>query len=307
MDRKRRPALALPTIAVAAWPAHAWAHGTATRSTVAAIVVAVAMLAVLVLYVAGVHALWRSAGKRRGVSRATVAAFIAGWLVLGATLFGPIDTLGGQLFSAHMIQHELMMLVAAPLLALGAPLAVASWGVPRSLLPAIRRITRAIGHARAWRAITHPRGAWLLHAIVLWGWHMPGPFEAALHEGWVHDLQHATFLASAVLFWWVLFARRTRAAHGVSALYLFTTMLHTGALGALLTFSPTVWYGSYTGGLGMTALEDQQLGGLVMWVPGGAVYLVAGVHLLGRWLFGAPGGREPPAGSEIATMYAADR
>jgi putative membrane protein len=274
---------------------------------VAAALVALAMAAVLVLYVAGVRTLWRSAGDQRGVSRRTAAAFVAGWLVLCATLFGPIDALGGELFTAHMIQHELMMLVAAPLLALGAPLAVASWGVPRRSLPAIRGVTRAIAGSHAWRAITHPFGAWLLHAIVLWAWHMPRAFEAALRDAWIHDLQHATFLASALLFWWALVARRTRTADGVAVLYLFTTMIHTGALGALLTFSPTVWYGSYAGGFGMSALEDQQAGGLVMWIPGGTVYLAAGVYLLGRWLLGATGTRKAPAGGDSGPMYAADR
>jgi putative membrane protein len=141
---------------------------------------------------------------------------------------------------------------------------------------------------------------------VLWGWHLPVAFEAALHDAWIHDLQHASFLASALLFWWVLFARRTRGGDGPAVLYLFTTMVHTGALGALLTFSPTAWYGAYAGGFGLSALEDQQLGGLVMWIPGGTVYLAAGVHLLGRWLFGAPPARKP-AGGDTGTMYAADR
>jgi cytochrome c oxidase assembly factor CtaG len=133
----------------------------------------------------------------------------------------------------------------------------------------------------AWRTCTDPVGAWTLHAVALWAWHVPVLFEAALADDAVHVAQHACFFASALFFWWSVFARGARRA-GASVASVFTTMMHTSALGALLTFAPTPWYAHYaeTSAFGLSALEDQQLGGLVMWVPGAFAYLVAGLAIV---------------------------
>ena len=100
----------------------------------------------------------------------------------------------------------------------------------------------------------------------------------------MHNLQHASFLAAALLFWWAIVRRRP---DGIAVLYVLTTLLHTGFLGALLTFAPNVWYPAYMSTAnpwGLGALEDQQLGGLIMWVPAGAIFIVAGLLLLAQWL-----------------------
>jgi cytochrome c oxidase assembly factor CtaG len=125
-----------------------------------------------------------------------------------------------------------------------------------------------------------------VHALALWLWHVPALFEAALTHPSVHVLQHSSFLGSALLFWGSVFGRAPRRAGAVALASLFTTMVHTGALGALLTFSPTVWYPHYAQGavLGLGALEDQQLGGLIMWVPAGGAYLAAALAILAGWL-----------------------
>ena len=285
MDRRvRAVALSLIGGGVAALAAAAHAHGAERAdSPVGSAIVLALMLVALGLYVRGVAALWGSAGQGRGVMRRNAIAFLAGWLVLAAALFGPIETWSGVLFTAHMIQHELMMLVAAPLFVLGAPLATWSWGLPASWRPAAGRVTRTIGRSAAWRALTAPLGAWLAHGVAIWGWHVPPVFAAALSSVLVHDLQHATFLGTALAFWWALLRPHAgRRADGVAVLLLFTTMLHTGALGALLTFSATPWYAAYDGHGGFTALEDQQLGGLIMWLPGGTVYAIAALALLAR-------------------------
>jgi putative membrane protein len=265
-------------------PAHA--HGAI--EWVGAAWVAIALAVTLALYARGVRALWTSAGDGRGVMARGVAMFAAGWLVLAASLLGPVDRWSEELFSMHMVQHELMMLVAAPLLVLGAPLPVWAWSMPPRARRAVGRATRGIGRSAAWRALTRPSVAWLLHGGTLWAWHMPAPFAAAIENRALHDLQHVTFLGTALLFWWSLLRPGgSRRAHGAAILFLFTTMLHTGALGALLTFSPQPWYppyGASAANWGLTALRDQQLGGLVMWVPGGLVYLVAALALMARWL-----------------------
>lgn len=250
------------------------------------------LLAAALLYALGVWRLWSRAGTGRGVTRTEAARFGAGWLVLAIALAGPVEALGGALFSAHMLQHELLMVLAAPLLVTGRPLEASAW----SLAPRWRRLLGNAFHRRGWQATwrvaVDPLGAWMIHAVALWAWHIPVLFEAALaHEG-VHALQHASFVGSALLFWWSVLARASPAAGGAALASVFTTMLHTGGLGALLTFAPTPWYAHYfvtTSAYGLSPLEDQQLGGLVMWVPGGLAYLVAGLALVARWL--APASR----------------
>lgn len=122
---------------------------------------------------------------------------------------------------------------------------------------------------------------------------MPALFVAALDNEAIHVLQHTCLFASALVFWWAAVGRRLRMPDATSIALLFTTMLHTSALGLLLTFSPTPWYADRAPGyLGLTVLEDQQLGGLVMWVPGGLAYLVAGLMIVSAWL--APQRRSSP-------------
>jgi cytochrome c oxidase assembly factor CtaG len=138
--------------------------------------------------------------------------------------------------------------------------------------------------------------AWGLHAAALWAWHAPALFEAAVVHESVHILQHASFFVTALLFWWSLLSGRDGQRVGLAVLCLSTTALHGGALGALLAMAGQAWYSVYeaTAPLwGLTALEDQQLGGLIMWVPAGLVYLGAALALLASWL-GAPSFRRTP-------------
>lgn len=236
----------------------------------------------------GLCTLWRRAGPARGVRRGQVACFAAGLATLILALMSPLDVLGAQLFSAHMAQHELLMLIAAPLLIIGRPVATGLWAMP----PRWRRwaggTARGRRFAAMWATITAPTFAWLQHATVIWTWHAPLLFDAALANRAIHTLQHLSFLASALLFWWVIMPRPGPSSQaGPVSLYLFTTMLHTGALGALLALSPAVWYSPYKAtalAWGLSPLEDQQLGGLIMWIPAGAVYAAAGLLLMGRWL-----------------------
>jgi putative membrane protein len=243
-------------------------------------------------YALGLHRLWRHAGVGRGVTRAQALAFAGGWLSLVIALVSPLDALGVELFSAHMLQHELLMVVAAPLLCLSRPLVLWTW----ALSPAWRRRvggwTGNTGWRSVWGGLTAPATTWGLHAVALWGWHLPLLFEAALHDNGVHTLQHVSFLGTALLFWWSALkpsapsAPSARAAQGRALVYLFTTMVHTAALGALLTLSSVLWYPSYQAtstALGLDPLEDQQLGGLVMWVPAGLAYIAAGLALAMRW------------------------
>ncbi|KQU71447.1 MULTISPECIES: cytochrome c oxidase assembly protein [unclassified Rhizobacter] len=241
------------------------------------------------LYAIGTARLWRHAGAGRGLHAGTVAAGAAGFAVLALALASPVDALADRLFAAHMVQHELLMVVAAPLLVLGRPLAAWAWALPPAARQRVGGWLRHPAWRVPWRALTHPLSAWSLHALALWAWHLPLCFEAALRSPAWHALQHASFLGTALLFWWCTLAAVPRRAIGGALLSLFTTMLHTGALGALFSLSPLVWYPHYLGSapvLGLDPLEDQQLGGLIMWVPAGAAYLAAALWQVQRALQG---------------------
>lgn len=242
------------------------------------------------LYAIGVARLWRKAGAGHGVTSADAARFTLGWIVLFGALTSPIDALGVRLFSMHMVQHELLMSVAAPLLVLGRPLQAWTWALPSRWRRLVGRLVLGAWVQRPWKIIADPWSAWTLHALALWIWHMPVPFEAALISEHVHVLQHTSFLVSALLFWQSVAGRGARLRESVALLSLFTTMMHTGALGALLTFSARPWYPSYaeaSATLGVNATEDQQLGGLIMWVPAGLVYLAVSLAIAARLLMRA--------------------
>lgn len=248
------------------------------------------------IYARGAGRLWRRAGVGRGIPRWRFNCFAAGLATLFVALVTPLDGMGAALFSAHMVQHELLMLVAAPLLVLGLPVIAFLWALPIGWRRRVGRWTRARPVRRTIAFLTHAVTAWCLYAVATWVWHAPALYQASLRSQWVHVAQHASFLGSALLFWWVLLhpRRMLRRDYGTSIPYLFTTAVHGSLLGALLTFAREPWYPAYeptAPAWGLSPLEDQQLAGLIMWVPPGAVYLGAAVIIMTLWL-----GREPPDG-----------
>jgi putative membrane protein len=259
------------------------AHGDVTLAPDAPALWLYALMSVAaILYLRGLLNLWSAAGRGHGVARREAAAFLAGLGLLAVLVSNVVEGATTSSFATHMVQHEVLMLVIAPLLVLGRPLATWAW----ALRPSARtRVARVFAH-RAWRvpwtAFTSPMGAAAAQLALLVAWHLPGAFDRAVSHPWLHALQHTCFLAPALAFWWsVLEARRRRHVGGAMAA-LFITMTATGALGALLTFAPRPWYA--TGLSPGNALLDQQLGGLLMWVPGGIVYLLAALWLMAGWL-----------------------
>jgi putative membrane protein len=236
-----------------------------------------------------ITAAWYAIGSRRhiGITRLQLWCFWGGWLSLVLALLSPLHPLGEVLFSAHMVQHEVLMLIAAPLLVISRPLVSFLWALPFEW----RRTTGAWAKTRpiraSWLWLTAPLTAWWIHALAIWVWHAPPLFNATLTSDAVHTAQHLSFLLSALLFWWALFYAHGRRAYGSGVLYIFTTAIHTGILGALLTFAPHVWYPAYghtTQAFGLTPLQDQQIGGLIMWVPASVVYIAAGLVLFAAWM-----------------------
>jgi putative membrane protein len=285
-DVDHRPLLRLNVALLAALPATAFAHHGVDANGSSFGPWLIALLAASAIgYGSGVAKLWRKAGVGRGIRIAEVLRFAAGWTVLAAALLSPIDELAEGSFAVHMVQHEALMVVAAPLLALSRPLEAWAWALAPTMRTALATVFSASRIRHAWHRLTAPASAWSLHAIALWTWHVPALFLAALANEGLHVLQHTCFFASALVFWWAALGRGLRAPDGTSIALLFTTMLHTSALGLLLTFSPAPWYARGAPALfGLTALEDQQLGGLVMWVPGSLAYLVAGLVVVAAWL-----------------------
>jgi putative membrane protein len=240
------------------------------------------------LFVVGLRRLWNEAPRRKSIRTWEALCFAGGWLALFVAFVSPLHAWGRVLFSAHMSQHEVLMLIAAPLLVLGRPLIAFLWALPVAWSRRIGNVAKSPWINRPWRALTIPFVAWLVHAIALWTWHIPVLFDAVLHNEAVHTAQHLSFLISALLFWWALIHGPQGAmGYGAAVLYLFTTSIHSGVLGALITIAGTVWYPSYVGltsSWGLTPLEDQQLGGLIMWIPAGLVYVIAGLALFAGWL-----------------------
>jgi cytochrome c oxidase assembly factor CtaG len=245
------------------------------------------LLAVAALYAAGVLRVARHAGFGRGIRGLDVVAFAAAWLALVVALSPPLGAWSERRQAAHMVQHELLMVVAAPLMALGSPLAVLLWAVP---LPTRVRLVAGFQRLRVgaiWRVLTSPPTAFCLYGAALWMWHLPALYDAALAHESIHTVQHLCFFGTAGLFWWgILHGRHGRLGYGAAVVYVFATTMHCGLLGALLTVSPRVWYPPYAvhhpGGL--TPLEDQQLAGLLMWIPASMSFVAAGLFLFAEWL-----------------------
>jgi putative membrane protein len=249
-------------------------------------VLASVLVAATLLYARGVTRLWRKAGVGRGIHVVDAIRFALGMIALAAALLSPIDALADRSFAMHMIEHEMLMVLAAPLFVVSRPLEAWTWGLGRDARHRVAGVVRASVLERYWHATTAPVPATCVHALALWTWHVPLFFAAALARLPMHVLQHACFFASALAFWWAMFGGATRSAGIVSLACLFATMLHTSVLGALLTFAPYALYvhGAQPPVFGLSPLEDQQLGGLIMWVPGGLAYIVGGLAIVASWL-----------------------
>lgn len=244
------------------------------------------------LYGRAVIILWRRAGVGRGVSWGQVWLFGLGMVTLFVALISPLDALSTALFSAHMGQHLLLLYVAPLLLVLGAPPFLLLWAIPRSWRRPLMAWWRQSFWHRLWCWLLHPLAVWALFGLTLWLWHIPVFYQAAVVNRAIHALEHSAFFGTALLFCWLLVdgrQMRTRdgANDGLLLLVIFTTALHSGLLGALLTFATTPLYPIYRFGVaqwGLTLLTDQQIAGVLMWIPAGFFYLGAMLVLIARRL-----------------------
>jgi cytochrome c oxidase assembly factor CtaG len=244
----------------------------------------VPLYAAAILFLVGTWRLWRRAGSGRGIRYWQAACFWAGWSVVAIALVSPLHWLSEQMLTAHMVEHEFLMVAAAPLLVLSRPLTAFLWALPIGARRWFGTLAAAPPIAALWIALTNATVAMPIHVVTIFAWHTPSLFEAAISNPFLHKLQHATFLVTALLFWWAILNLPKRQ-FGVGAAHLFATMMAMSLLGGLLTLTPRLWYPSYSAPpLDFTPLEDQQLAGLVMWIPGCSVYAIAALVFLGVWI-----------------------
>jgi putative membrane protein len=198
------------------------------------------------LYARGIARMWAASKIGAGVREWEAAAFGVGWLTFIVALISPLHALGGVLFSAHMTQHELLISIGAPLIVLGRPLIPFLWALPPAWRQSLGNLSHRGEISGSWRVLTVPSVAFSLHAIALWVWHLPGPYQATLRSELVHSLQHASFIFTALLFWWtILSARGGEIGRGRAVFYLFATGLQSGSMGSLLKFATSIWYPDY--------------------------------------------------------------
>jgi len=269
-------------------PSVALAHGSESHGAEATWTfdpwIVVPLLAIGLPYIFGLSVLRRRTPIDRPLRAWRTAAYGIGWLTLAGALVSPLHWLGEHLFTFHMIEHEIVMAVSAPLLIAARPIGTMLWSLPRRARVAAGRFLRRRNVVVAWDWLSAGGNATVLHGIAIWAWHAPALFDAAVTNVAVHRLQHLSFLLTAMLFWWsVLY----RSNPGVAAWNLFVTMMHTSVLGALMALAPKVLYQAQTAAAAdwnLTPLQDQQLAGLIMWIPAGTVYAGAAMAFTVIWI-----------------------
>jgi putative membrane protein len=245
------------------------------------------------LYARGMAALRRRQGRLRLIQKLRAVAFAVSQIAIIAALISPLEAMAGLYFSSHMVQHMLLTHIAAPLIALSFPISPFLMALPDAQRRRVGRwwASNPFGLRTAWRFLTQPAVPWLLYAITLWVWHMPFLYSAAVENEFIHFLEHLFFIIAAVLFWWTVvhYFARSISRRGIGVMYLFLFAVQNSLLGALLTFSTVPWYPVYIDRaqeLGISAIADQNLAGLIMWIPDGVLNVIVAIILMKMWLEG---------------------
>lgn len=249
----------------------------------------VAVLLVLsMLYVRG-WATLRQRGFRKIASASRLVASLTGWGVVAVALLSPLDVFQRSVFSAHMVQHELLMVVAAPLVLLGHPLPIAFWGLPRTARSwAGQWIRPRMPLRRTFDVLTTALPALAISTGILWAWHLPVAYDSVESNGMLHNVQHLLFFAAALLFWWPVIGAPPMVRRMSLALlsgFLIAGMIQRSLLGALITLSNRLLYPHYGTVQGTTltaALRDQHVAGVIMWFGSGIVLLVITLVVIWR-------------------------
>jgi cytochrome c oxidase assembly factor CtaG len=223
------------------------------------------------------------------------ASFFLGLICVWVAAASPVASLDGNMLTAHMAQHLLLMTLAPPLIWLGSPVPPLLYSLPSGILRRLRPWTRSLG-----RTLGHPAFCWFSAAAVLVAWHVPALFRLGMESETWHAIEHASFLATGLLFWWPViqpWPSAPRWPRWSMLLYLFLATLPCDVLAGLLVFSDRVAYPVYLctpRQSGLSALEDQQCAGALMWTCVTVVFLVAGT-ILSTQLLSPQASREEPA------------
>jgi cytochrome c oxidase assembly factor CtaG len=275
---------------------------------------------VLVLGAAGL--LYVTGWRRLRVRGSAVAPawrlglYLGGLAAAALSLLSPLSVYSTVLFSAHMIQHQVLTMIAAPLLLLGDPLPVMLWGLPAPVRRPVGGVLRPVGAGRrALRALTWMPVAGGLHVATLWVWHVPASYQASLADPWLHDAQHLSFFLTGLLFWWPivnpaprLHPLRSGLGYALRIGYLILATAQNTLLGALIALSGRLLYPAYAAAprlFGLGPMDDQSLAGGIMW-SGSHMYLIAVLvlvhHALGGRESAEPGNGDsrPPAAGLLA-------
>ena len=241
------------------------------------------VVAVGVAYALGLMRMWARVGRGRLVSETRVALFAFGLAATAVALGPPLDGVVTHNLTAHMTQHVLLLWVAAPLLVAGAPLPVLLWTLSDERRVRVQhrwQHVHRIATGNAWPVWVVV--AMLVQSVVLLGWHAPALYQSALHNDLVHAVEHASFLLSAMAFWWLIAGAVRQSRYGTGVLAVFGAKLPCLLLGVGMTIDPHVWFRAY--GTSAAGLQDQQWAGVVMWMGGGTVATIGALVLLGLWL-----------------------
>lgn len=247
------------------------------------------LLLMVMLYARGFAGVHRQMPSRFPLRR--LGFFLAGTAAIALALISPLEALDDKLLTIHMVQHLLLLIIAPPLLLLGAPQIPLIRGIPPKLAKqTISVIAKSHSCRRFFRFVTHPVSAFILFSVAMLGWHLPGPFECALRSNYLHALEHGCFLAAGMIFWypvlhpWPAVEEWTPWAF---VPYLLIADAENSLLAAFMVFSGRVIYPSYADVArinGIPAVTDQIVAGAIMWLPGSMPFLIPAIVIVIRAL-----------------------
>ena len=263
-----------------------------------------------VWYARGLASLSRAGRVDQVAGHFRIALFVAAMTIMLLALESPLDALSDRLFSAHMVQHLLLSVVVAPLLACSRQGAVFLWGLSPRWRHGLLRSWRRGRLGAVGRALLHPVVVWTAFCATFVFWHIPGPYRWALDNPLVHAIEHLCFLVAPLAFWTLVFdtSPRRRMDHGASLVFIVTAAILSDLPGALMLLAPRPLFAASAaeaGSWGLTRLQDQQLAGVIMWVPMGFLFVAAGAWVFVRWMeaAGHPKAR-PPRRAQAAAAIA---
>ena len=229
--------------------------------------------------------------RRRGVGNSSTITFWGGLIALILALVSPISVYAEDLFFMHMVQHILLIMVAAPLLLLANPMKTLIWAFPKGIRKFMGQRLNSQGVIRRILALSvMPVVSWFVFAVCVWLWHSPSAYNAALENVIVHLFEHITIFVAGVILWWAVIGPapiRSYLPYPLRCLYILAALVQNTILGAMLTFAEAPlysYYGNAPAHWGITTDYDQQLGGIIMWIPGGMMYLAALIILFFMWV-----------------------